>query len=145
MPRTFSLAAVLALRQQKEEAEERALTAVTLQMGQVQATLRRLQQEIDQINEARAREVNSVDSGAQTRANYAKCQVLREAEQELREQLKALESDRQEQQARYLRARCDREALVELRDQREEAWQAEVRTREQKILDDLFNAHRTRS
>ena len=144
MPRTFSLAAVLAFRQQKEEAEERALAAIAYQVGQVQATLRRLQQEIDQTNEARAREKDRVHTGAQTHANYAKCKVLREAEQELREQLKALEERRREQQARYLGVRSGRETLSELKEQQGKDWDTEVQTREQKSLNDLFNARRSR-
>ncbi len=145
MPHTFTLAAVLAVRQQKEEAEERALAAIALQVQQIQLALDRLEREITQHAEVRAREVHTLLPAAHHQASHARFTMLRAAQGELRDQMEAAETLRKEQQARYRVARSNREMLTELDQQQRAAWETELKTREQKQLDDIFSARRSRS
>lgn len=145
MPRTFALKAVLAVRQQKEDAEERTLASLAAQENQIRTAIARIDQELARLQVARANEVQTLQLGAQHQASFAKWKSLREAQAGLRAQLEALESRRLEQQARYLTARSDREMLTELQQKQRAAWDAETKLREQKRIDDLFNARRRRN
>ena len=144
MPRTFPLAAVLSLRQQKEEAEERTLAARAAQVQQVRASLTRLEHELAQCAEVRAREVQTVLTGAHLQASYGRLNLLRDAQKELLEQMRVAEALRAEQQVRYLAAKGNREMLTELKETHQSAWDAEMQSREQKRIDDLFAARRLR-
>lgn len=144
MPRTFTLAAVLALRQQKEEAEERALAAISAQVQQIRSALERVAQETTRHAQERAREVHSLLAAAHHQASHAQLLLLRRAQAEWNEQLDAAERLRHEQQARYVEARSQREMLSELQQQQRAAWEDELSDREQKRLDDQFASRRLR-
>lgn len=144
MPRTFPLAAVLALREQKEQAEERALMAIGADIQQVQLALSRVRQELAQSAALRAREIETVRSGAQHQANYARHKVLYDAQADLLGQIQQLELRRRDQQAVYLAAKAAREMLTELEKQGRAAWNLEEQRRDQRRLDDLFTARRLR-
>ncbi len=144
MPPPFSLAAVLALRQQKEEAEERALAAMAKQKEELQASLQRLADELTQAAATRAQEVHLVRSAAQHQAAYARYKLLYDAQAELHAQRHALEVRQREQRALHLAARTAREMLSALRSQQAAAWEKQQQVREGKRLDDLFAARRLR-
>ena len=144
MPRRFPLAAVLAIRQQKEAAEERALLAINTQIQQVQAALGRVRQELTQSAALRAREIETVRNGAQLQSNYARHNVLADAQTELVGQIQALELRRLEQQTVYLAAKAGREMLTELRQEAQTAWEIDEQKRDQRRLDDLFTARKLR-
>lgn len=144
MPRSFALASVLALRQQKEEAEERALASANAQVQQAMANLARVNHERAQSASARVGEVHAVRAAAHHHASYARDKFLHEAQAELRTQLTAAETRRDEQRRLYLAARTNREMLAELKQKQMSHWDTELRVREQKRTDDLFNARRPR-
>ncbi len=144
MPPPFPLAAVLALRQQKEEAEERALAAIAKQKEELQSSLQRLQHELAQTAAARAHEVHTVCSAAQHQAAYARYKLLCDVQAELNVQMHALEVRQREQRASHLAARNAREMLSALRSQQAAVWEKEQQVREGKRLDDLFAARRLR-
>ena len=144
MPHKFSLAAVLSVRQQKEEAEERALTAVLAEANSLRLAIARAEQQMVQHASARAREVSNAHSAAHHQATQARWRMLRDTRGNLLGQLHALEQRLAEQQVRYLRARSDREMLTELKTQGRASWEAEMRSREAKQIDDLFAARRLR-
>ena len=136
----FSLAAVLALRQQKEDSEERALAAIARQKEELQTALLRLQQELAQAASARAHEVQTVRSAAQHQAAYTRYQLLCDAQTELHTKIGALERQQREQRVLHLAARSARETLSALRTQQAAAWEKEQQARAAKRLDDLFAA-----
>ena len=144
MPPPFTLAAVLALRQQKEEAEERALAALARQKEALQAALQRLRNEIAQTAASRAHEVQTVRSAAQHQAAYARFRLLCEAQAELQTQIAATEAQQHQQRALHLAARNAREMLSALKTNQAAAWEKEQQVREAKRLDDLFAARRLR-
>ncbi len=140
----FSLAAVLALRQRREEAEERILAALGAQRQEVEKTLLRVAHELRLWNQARASDIGSVHSGAMQQASYARYEVLCVAQSQLQEQLRSLEAQRLLQQQVYLAARSGRKMLTELQTQQRDTWEADMQRREAQRLNDLFNARRTR-
>ena len=140
MQRTFPLAAVLALRQQKEAAEERTLMAIGSQIHEIRISAGRLQQEIAKQNDIRAAEVRSVRSAAEHQAAEARWRTLRAMQTELGNQLQLLEAKRLEQQRSFLTARRDREMLTELQDRHKAAWDTKVQVTEQKLVADVFAA-----
>lgn len=144
MPRKFPLTAVLAVRQQKEESEERALTAILAEAVGVRLAIERAELHMVQHTDDRAREVSLVHNAAHHQAHHARWTMLREHKQALLQQLQMLELRRAEQQTRYLRARSDREMLTELQIQQRASWEAELLTREAKQMDDLFASRRLR-
>lgn len=145
MPRNFPLAAVLAVRQQKESAEERALTAVLAEINGVRVGIARAEQAMVQHGNDRAREVSASHSAAHHQASHARWTLLQKTRRSLEDQLRVLETRRAEQQGRYLRARSDREMLTELQVQQRAAWDAELATQEAKQMDDLFASRRLRN
>ncbi len=144
MAHRFPLAAVLALRQRKEEQEERALAAIATQRGQVQATLERVRHELGQEANVRAGEVGTARNGATHQVSYARYKLLSEAQQQLLIQLETLQTRRLEQQEVYVAARGGREMLTTLQQKGQSAWEAEQERRDQRRLDDLFTARHAR-
>ena len=145
MPHKFPLAAVLSVRQQKEEAEERALTAILAEANRTRLAITRAEQQIAGHANTRAREVLSSHNAAHHQAAQARWIMLRDTRQALLQQLQTLEQRRAEQQARYLRARSDREMLTELKARGRASWEAESNAGEARRMDDLFAARRQRN
>ena len=144
MPRRFPLAAVLNLRQQKEEAEERVLGAITAKILDVRTALERVETELVRHRTARAAEVAGLQSAAHHVANENRWKMLGETRANLLSGLKQLEMQRSEQMKRYLTARSDREMLTELRAKQHDAWNAQLSARDAKRIADLFAARRHR-
>ena len=145
MPRNFPLAAVLSVRQQKEEAEERALGAIGARIAVVNTSITRIESEMIRHGVVRASEVSAVHSAAHHLSTHDRWKMLGEARANLHGELKQLEVQRSEQMARYLKARSDREMLTELRSKQRAAWNAEVEGREAKRVADVFAARRHRA
>lgn len=144
MPRIFPLAAVLAVRQQKEDAEERSLLALGAQLQGIQTAIQHVQTELDLHGDTRAREIDQTHFAVHHQSGQARWANLRAALLQLQTRLRALEIQKAEQQARYLAARSDREMLTELRTTQRTAWEAELAGREAKRIMDLFAARRPR-
>lgn len=144
MGRTFTLQAVLALRHRAEEAEERALAAISVEREHVRTMLERVRTELQQWTSDRLLEAGRAVQAAQRQAQYARLRALQEARGQLEEQLSQFEGRLRTQQQMYLAARRTRETLEELKEQQRLAFQAEERRREQKQADDLFILKRYR-
>lgn len=142
MPHTFPLAAVLAIRQQKEETEERALGIAAAQVLETRTAIAQLQTALRDHADTRAKEALATNFAVHHQAQQARWMGLCARLTQLHEQLNLLEAKRTEQQGRYLAARRVREMLTELRQQARAAWLAESESREQKHIDDLFTARR---
>ena len=144
MPRTFSLAAVLAVRRQKESAEERALAAAAVKVTESRTALDHLEEQVRQMADARARAGGTVYMAVHLHAEDARWKALGQARAHLLREIDSLETKRLEQQARYLDARRDREMLTELQQKQKIAFEAELQSREQKRIEDLFTARHLR-
>ncbi len=140
----FALSAVLALRQQKEEAEECALASIGRELQQVRAARARVEAEMAQTTQGRQGEVQQLLPGAHHHAAYARFRMLQEAATALDQQQAALETKRDGQQALYLKAKADREMISDLKEKQKNAYEREVERREQKRMDDLFAARHAR-
>ena len=145
MLRPFPLSAVLAIRQQKEEAEERALGAIGARVAEVRAAVVRIEAELVRHGAERASEVSATHIAAHHVAADNRWKMLREARANLLKCLQQLELQRREAMARYLTARSDREMLTELRAKQRDAWNAELSGREAKQITDLYAARLHRS
>ena len=140
MPRTFPLRAVLSLREQKEQVEERALVALTAEVRRAEASLAQLERELAQTSASRVKEVQQVHSAAHHQAIAARWRQLRAAQAEMRAQLLTLQNRRLEQQNRFISARRERETLTELQEHHARTLLIESNERERKQIEDLFAA-----
>ena len=141
----FALSAVLALRQQKEEAEERVLVLIGRELQQVRTARARVESEMVQTDQGRLGEVQQLLSGAHHHAAYARYRMLQEAAAALDKQQAALEAKRGGQQALYLKAKADREMISDLKEKQELIFEREAQRREQKRMDDLFASRHARA
>lgn len=138
----FPLATVLALRQQKEEAEERVLASLAMQRQQLRDTLQRVEAELQQWTQARVRDVGAASTAAQYNMIYARLQLLAQSRVQLKGALVSMEERWRAQQQVYLGARTEREMLSSLKQQQEAAFHVAQDKNEQRRLDDLFAARR---
>ncbi len=144
MTRKFPLAVLLALREQREQAEERMLTQTNAQLAELRQVLRRLADQLAQLAETRLGQVQTLRLGTEILSFEARWKELRNGQAEMQSKFQALEAQRSVQLGNYLRARSDRETLTEVRDQHRKEWESYEKLREQKAIGDLFNARRKR-
>lgn len=141
----FSLAAVLALRQQREQQEERALTAVLHELAAGRDTVGRIEGELSRVRAEIAQMAPQSLQAVSLHERYARVRVLEEGLLEMRARLAELEARRDAQQQIYLAARRDRDLLDELESRQRLSFTTEANRREQKRMDDLFLARRLRA
>jgi len=144
VPFAFSLAAVQAVRRQRERQEERALSAVLHEMQQTRLTLERIEAELRQAGASRLRAEPQPMQGVSLHEQYARMELLRQAWAEVLARLEELATQRDQQQGSYLTARRDRELLDELEQKQKTSFEAKLLQQEQKRNDDLFLARRLR-
>lgn len=141
----FSLSTVLAFRRQKEQAEERLLLHLGLQMQQAEADIGRISVDIARSTEERAREIQQTFNAAHHQTHYARYQLLQNGRSELQTQLSTLRTRHGQQQAIYLASRRDREMLSDLEAKQRRAYRVELDRAETKRNDDLYLSRRLRS
>ena len=78
MPRQFPLAAVLAVRQQKEDAEERALGVISAKVAEVRGAIARVEGEVVRHGAQRLAEVSATHSAAHHLAISQRWHMLQE-------------------------------------------------------------------
>ena len=142
--RNFRLAVLLALREQRERAEERTLAQTNAALSDVRQVLRRIADELTRQAEGRLGQADTVRLGADLLSSDARWKELRNAEAEMHAKLQVLEAKRLAQMQDYLRVRSDRETLTQLGDQHRREWENHEKLREQKVIGDLFVARRKR-
>jgi hypothetical protein len=140
-----SLRVVLAVRRLKEDAEERILAALGRQIQQAMTEVERLEAELVSIKALRLEEVHCLLSGIDHQRSEARHRQVKEGRLEALSQIETLETMRLGQMETYLAARCGREVISELLEQRMSAYQADLGAREQKRNEDLFLSRRARS
>jgi flagellar export protein FliJ len=145
MKRHDSLTVVLAVRQRKEEVEERKLAGLGEQLLGSVSEVQRLDAELVSLTATRNGKVQQLLSGAHHHQNHAHYQHLQDQRARAVKEIQRVEMMRNEQLAIYLAARCGREVISELLQRRASEYDAERRIREQKRNEDLFLSRRVRS
>ena len=142
MAKQFALSAVLTVREQWEQAEERALLEVNTKCMEVQNALREIAKRMDREAAARLREIGEVQPAAHHQVSEQHLASLRSAQADMQKQLLVLEQQRKQQQDRYLAAHSGREVLTDLRKRALEKWEKDESLRDQKRVQDLLLSRR---
>jgi flagellar export protein FliJ len=140
----FSFATVLRIRRLHEEREEQMLRRIFHEISQVQQSIGEISEEMLRMSGVRSAEVHSRAYGCDLRLKSSATTALYECKRALEEQLEKLEQLKEAQMARYRIARRDREAISDLRDKGWLSYQSALAAGEQRMLDDNFNARRSR-
>ena len=140
----FSLAAVLTVRRQREDAEERRLAAIARETEDTRRDLARVRTELKTASAHPSFNVPQLLQGVALHQGYARIALLRQALLEGEASLAQQEARLQTQHAVYLAARQARELLEDLEARQRTAFAAGILRREQRGNDDLFLARRRR-
>ncbi len=140
----FSLAAVLTVRRQREEMEERRLGAVALEHARAKQNLERIRGELASASAQRAVARPELVQGTSIHERYARVVLLQQALIELERVVAEIGMRRDAQQRIYVAARRDRELLEELEERQRLLFYADATRREQRRHDDLYLARRLR-
>ena len=145
MARPFPLTPVLRLREQKEEAEERALIAINADLQQVRVALARVEGEMARFGAVRQEITRAVITAAHHQMLALQWRSLQEAHAQLRVRMQSLVKSRAEQQQSFIFAKRQRETLSELRQQYKDRIEKEAEQSERKRIDDLFSSRHARA
>jgi flagellar export protein FliJ len=142
MPFRFSLAAVLLVRENAEEREERALQKIQAELARAVRQLEELTAEIANAHLARERAMQNPIPAYQMQVFLDQAHVAAEKRKTLLQHRLVLEQERERQMKVYQAAHRDREALTDMLHKQREAYEQEQARSQQKQLDDLFIARR---
>jgi flagellar FliJ protein len=140
----FSLATVLRIRGMIEEREEAILQKILFDISTICDDLERTDALLAESNASRHADVFKPCIGLQVHASYGQVKELKQRRQDLAAQIRKLEQARDGQLTVYQAARRDREMLTDMLEKQRSAHDAGVSRREQKALDDSYNARRGR-
>jgi flagellar export protein FliJ len=140
----FSLANVLRLRGIIEEREEGTLQKILFDISSICDELERTDTLLAESNASRHADVFKSCIALQVHASYGHVKELKQRRQALASQIQKLEQARDGQLIVYHAARRDREMLTDMLEKKRSAHDAGVNLREQKALDDNYNARRSR-
>jgi len=140
----FALGTVLRVRGIVEDQEERTLQGILFKISQTRDTMNVIDEDINKSNMARIAEFLKPSLGMNVHAFYGELEELRCRKVQCEEQIKHLEEQRDKQLLVYEKAHRDREMLTDMRDQSLSAYQFGRTREEQKNLDDIFIARRSR-
>jgi flagellar export protein FliJ len=140
----FALDPVLRFRKTVEEREEAALKKIAYELTLVFEELELTERKILESEIGRAGQVFQRLNAFQLQAYYNEVNALKHRRKELEGQIAKLEEARAEQMNIYEAARRDRELLTDLQDQKRTVYEIEKNKREQKMLDDIYLARRSR-
>lgn len=145
MPFRFPLAAVLLVRKNAEQREERALKKIQLEMAHATRELEELNAEIACVQAAREQAMQEPIPAVQLHAYLERAEVVAEKKKDLVNQIQTLRQGLAQQMKVYQASHRDREALTDILDKQREAYDQERSREQQKQLDDMFMARRHRN
>jgi flagellar export protein FliJ len=145
MPFRFPLAAVLLVRENAEQREERALKKIRLAMAHASRELENLNAEIANLQAARDQAMQQPVAAIQLQAYEQQAREATEKKKALVHQILTLRQELAQQMKVYQAAHRDREALTDMLEKQREAYEQEQSRERQKQLDDLFMARRHRT
>ena len=145
MPFRFPLAAVLLVRKNAEQREERALKKIQLEMAHATRQLEELNAEIANVQDAREQAMQEPIPAVQLHAYLERAEVAAEEKKSLVNQIQILRQGLAQQMKVYQASHRDREALTDMLEKQQEAYDQEQAREQQKQLDDMFIARRHRN
>lgn len=145
MPFRFPLAAVLLVRENAEQREERALKKLQLEMSHATRQLEELNAEIASVQGAREQAMQQPVPAMQLHGYQQRAQVAAEKKQTLVNRIQTLRQALAQQMKTYQAAHRDRESLTDMLEKQREEYDLEQTRERQKQLDDLYMARRHRS
>lgn len=145
MPFRFPLAAVLLVRENAEQREERVLQKIQQEMAQVSHQIDALDAEIADVHGARDRAMVEPIPAFQLHSILLRAEDAAKQRKPLQEKLASLLEDRNRQMKIYQAARRDHEALTNMLQKQREAYEQEQTRNAQKQLDDIFISRRRRN
>ena len=140
----FSLAAVLAVRRRREEAEERALAQTVSEISIAGQALRRIEGEVDRLAVEHALEAPRRRPATDLHERYARIALLQHAQSDARAYMAELTARREAQQQSYLEARRERELLEKMEATQRAAWAGRLARVETRNNEDIFLARSLR-
>lgn len=137
-----SIRVLLQVRCQREELEERRLTAIIEKLKLAQSELATLSTELKGITATRLSEIQSVSPSVHHQAVEAHSRLLWKQCADQAQEIERLKDLRAQQMKAYLSAHREREVMESINKQRMDALAADRQRREQKLSEDLFLARR---
>jgi flagellar export protein FliJ len=141
----FPLAAVLLVRENAEQREERALKKIQLEMAHAARQLEELNAEIASVQLARERAMQQPVPAIQLHGYEQRAQEAAEKKKTLVIQIQTLRQALGQQMKVYHAAHRDRESLTDMQEKQREEYDVEQSRKQQKQLDDMFMARRHRN
>lgn len=141
----FPLAAVLLVRENAEQREERALKKLQLEMSHASRQLEELNAEIASVQAAREQAMQQPVPAIQLHGYQQRAQDAAEKKQTLVNRIQTLRQALAQQMKVYQAAHRDRESLTDMLQKKREAYEQEQSREQQKQLDDLYMARRHRN
>jgi flagellar export protein FliJ len=145
MPFRFPLAAVLMVRENAEEREERALKKVQLETAHVSRQIEEVNAEIASAHDAREQSMRNPIPAFQLQAYLTQLELAAEKKKILLHHLQNLRLELDRQMKVYQACHRDREALSNMLEKQREAYNREQAREQQKQLDDMFMSRRHRN
>ena len=145
MPFRLPLAAVLLVRKNAEQREERALKKIQLEMAHATRELEELNAEIACVQAAREQAMQEPIPAVQLHAYLERAEVAAEKKKDLVNQIQTLRQGLAQQMKVYQASHRDREALTDMLEKQREAYDQGQAREQQKQLDDMFMARRHRN
>ncbi len=140
----FPLAAVLLVRQNAEEREERALKKLQLEMAHALRQVEELDGVIARANHAREQAMQQPIVALQLHGYLWESHQAAEKRQALLHRIAVLRLEIARQMKAYQAAHRDREALSDMQEKQQAAYALKQSREQQKQLDDIFMARRQR-
>jgi flagellar FliJ protein len=136
----FPLASVLRLRELAEEREERLLQSIHGEIARAWERLNRKNVEMKAICASRDANASAGVLAAELHSMYAELDTLAGSRNQLMQHIGQLEELKDRQVTAYQKALQDREALGQIRDQRQTEHDAQIAKLERRNVDDAFGA-----
>ena len=144
MPFRFPLAAVLMVRENAEQREERALKKIQLELAHLNRQLEELNAQIAKAHDAREQSMREPIPAFQLQAYLTQLEQAAEKKKILLHHLQNLRFELDRQMKVYQACHRDREALSNMFEKQREAYDQEQTREQQKQLDDMFMSRRHR-
>ncbi len=138
MPFLFTLHALLRVREIEEKAELQRLQIMAAQIASARSEIASLDAGAERARRTLWEESPAGMSGAELQFSVTRDVIYRERRRTLAARLQELEQAQQTQQARYLKARQQREILSHLREQQLAAYEVDQSRKAQRQMDELF-------
>lgn len=145
MPFRFPLAAVLLVRENVEQREERALKKIQLELARTSRQIEDLEAEIANVQNARENAMQKPIPAFQLQSYLRQTQAATEKKKTLHHRRQVLVQELDLQMKVYQASHRDREMLTDMSQKQQESYEQDQARDQQKQLDDMFIARRRRS